>query len=1083
MKKIFTTNSHPFLKKYLCGQTRRSTSLLALLCLLVISQMAVAQSHTVTGLVNDAKNESLPGATVRVKGTQTATVTGIDGKYTIKVTDNHSILIFSFVGAVTKEVPVGEKSVVNVTMEDSPSSLNEVVVIGYGQRAKKDLTGSVGTASVADMQKAVVRSFEESLAGRVAGVQVSSGDGQPGDALNIVIRGNNSVTGNNSPLYVIDGFPIENPDNNIINPSEIESLTVLKDASSTAIYGARGANGVIIITTKRGKKGEPTVNYNGYYGVSNTTKRMQLMDPYEFVRLQLDVAPTTTTPTFATDTYLKNGITLDNYKGVSGINWQEQVYRKAPFTNHNVSLSGGTDNTKYFVSGSYTNQQGVVIASDYMRGQGRISLDQQVNKRLKVGVTTNYTNSISNGTIPRNQTSSLSGNDINFNLLYSAWSYRPIAGADNLNSLDENLVDPDLITGDQRVNPIISAQNEYNRRINNVFITNFYAEYQISKSLSYRATAAINLSSGRNEIFNNTQTRSGSPLTIQGQQNGINGSFLNTSVKDYITEHVLTYNKAFNKNNVLNVTGIYSLQYNKSQANGYAAIHILDDTRGLDALTTGTITNPVFNTSAYGLQSFAARVNYNLYEKYLFTASFRADGSSKFDPNGPNQYGYFPSGAFAWRLIDESFMKKLNFMSDAKLRASYGVTGNNRIGPYDYQSQITFYNNANAYYVFNNNVAQAFTISTLGNRDLKWESTGQFDAGLELGFLKDRIHFEADIYRKRTYDLLLSTPIPLSTGYSSITANIGKTQNQGIEFTLNTTNIKTKKFSWTTDFNISFNKNKILALNGAVDNLVTAVGGQGNALNNVPGYIAKVGQPISMMYGLVYDGNYQLNDFNKLPNGTYVLKDNVAAYTGSNGVANRSLQQPGDPKYKDINGDGLVNNDDLTIIGNPNPIHTGGFNNNFTYKNFDLNVFLQWSYGNDIYNANRVNLEGGTPVGLNVNQLATYADRWTLTNPSNQYYRVNANGTRVTSSRVVEDGSFLRLKTVQLGYTLPKQLLQRIGIKSIRAYAAAQNLLTVTGYSGPDPEVSVKGYGLTQGYDFSAYPRALTVTLGLNLTL
>jgi len=1061
----------------------RGRALLCSILLLIISGSVFAQGRTVTGTVSDSKGETLPGATVTIKGTKTAVATTGAGKYDIVVPDNKAILVFSFIGAATKEVNVGTQTVINVTLENNSSTLNEVVVIGYGQRARKDLTGSVGTANVPDMQKAVVRSFEESLEGRVAGVQVSSGDGQPGDALNIVIRGNNSVTGNNSPLYVVDGFPIENPDNNTINPADIESLTVLKDASSTAIYGARGANGVVIITTKKGKKGDASINYNGSYGVSNTTKRMKLMDPYEFVKLQLEIAPTTATPTFATDTYIKNGITLDSYRNVPGIDWQGQVYRKAPFTNHALSLSGGTDNTRYYVSGSYVNQQGVVIASDYQRAQGRVSLDQQVNKRLKVGLTSNYANSISNGTVPRNQTSSLSGNDINFNLLYNAWSYRPVEGADNTGALQENLVDPDLITGDQRINPVYSALNEYNRRINNVFVANLYAEYKISDNLSYRATGAMNLASGRNEIFNNTQTRSGSPLTLQGQANGINGSFLNSTVNDYVTEHVLTYNKAINKYNVLNVTGIYSLQYNKSQANGYSAIHVLDDTRGLDALTTGTIMNPVFTTSTYGLQSFAARVNYTLYEKYLFTASFRADGSSKFDPQGPNQYGYFPSGAFAWRLIDERFMKKLPFVSDAKLRVTYGVTGNNRIGPFDYMSQITFYNNANAYYVFNNNVVQAFTITTLGNRDLKWESTGQFDAGLELGFLKDRIHLEADVYRKRTYDLLLSTPIPLSTGYSTITANIGKTQNQGIELTLNTINIKNKCFSWTSDFNISFNQNKILALNGAVDNLVTAVGGQGNALNNVPGYIAKIGQPISMMYGLVYDGNYQLNDFNKLPNGTYVLKDNVPAYTGSNGVANRSIQQPGDPKYRDINGDGLVNNDDLTIIGNPNPIHTGGFTNNFKYNNFDLNVFLQWSYGNDVYNANRVNLEGGTPIGLNVNQLATYSNRWTINNPSNQYYRVNANGTRVTNSRVVEDGSYLRLKTVQLGYSLPQKLVTRLGIKSLRAYAAAQNLLTVTGYSGPDPEVSVKGYGLTQGYDFSAYPRAFTVTLGLNLTL
>jgi len=1079
MKRSFTKHAEQFSQRMSFAVQRCRGILLIIGLVAAFCTTATAQQRQITGTVVDKKGEPMPGVSVLVKGTQTGAPTDLNGKFTIRVPQDKAVLVFSFIGYLTKEVAVGTDNNLKITLnENEGTALNEVVIIGYGQQAKKDVTGSVGQASVTDMQKAVVRSFEESLAGRVAGVQVSSGDGQPGDALNIVIRGNNSVTGNNSPLYVIDGFPIENPDNNILNPNEIETLTVLKDASSTAIYGARGANGVILITTKKGKMGDAVINYNGYYGISSVTKRQQLMNPYQFVQLQNEINPTVTAAT-----YFTNGKTLDSYKDNPGIDWQDQVLRKGPFSNHNLSISGGSGGTRYFISGSYTNQQGVVIASDYKRGQGRISLDQQVNKKLKVGVTTNYTNSISNGTVPRNQTSSIGGNDINFNLLYAAWSYRPVAGSSDPGSLLDDLLDPDLITGDQRINPIYSALNEYNKRINNVFIGNAYAEYSFTKNLTYRVTAAANLAKGRNEVFNNTQTRAGSPLTIQGQANGINGSFLNTETNDYITENVLTYNKAFNKNNVLTATGIYSIQYDKSKANGYSAIHVPDDTRGLDALAYGTITNPVYTTSDYGLQSFAARLNYSWMEKYLFTASIRADGSSKFDPNGPNQYGYFPSGAIAWRLGQEKFIKKYDFISNAKLRASYGVTGNNRIGPYDYQSQITFYNGSNAYYVFNNAIVPAYTITTLGNRDLKWESTGQFDAGLDLGFFKDRIQLELDYYDKRTYDLLLNTPIPTSTGYANITANVGKTQNRGFELTLNTINLTGKGLNWSSSFNISFNKNKILALNGQTDNLLTAVGGQGNALNNIVGYIAKVGKPISQMYGLVYDGNYQLSDFTRLPNGTYLLKDNVPSYSGSNGVATRALQQPGDPKYKDINGDGLVNDNDLTVIGDPNPIHTGGFNNNFTYKNFDLNIFLQWSYGNDIYNANRVNLEGSTPIGLTVNQLATYVNRWTPTNPSNSYYRVNANGTRVTTSRVVEDGSFMRLKTVQLGYTLPSKILQKAGFKTLRAYAAAQNIATLTGYSGPDPEVSVKGYGLTQGYDFSAYPRAFTVTLGLNLSL
>jgi TonB-linked SusC/RagA family outer membrane protein len=490
------------------------------------------------------------------------------------------------------------------------------------------------------------------------------------------------------------------------------------------------------------------------------------------------------------------------------------------------------------------------------------------------------------------------------------------------------------------------------------------------------------------------------------------------------------------------------------------------------------------------LQSYAARLNYNLYNKYLFTASLRADGSSKFDPTGPNQYGYFPSGAFAWKLGDENFIKNIKAISSAKFRASYGVTGNNRIGPFDYLSRITFYNNSNAFYTFGNTLSQAFTISSLGNKDLKWESTGQFDMGLELGFFRDRILLELDLYRKRTYDLLLNTPIAPGSGFTNIVSNVGKTQNQGFEITLNTINVKNKSFSWNSNFNISFNRNKILELNGATDNLISIVGGQGNALANVPGYIAKVGKPISQMYGFVFTGNYQVSDFDLLPNGTYILKGNVP-HSGGDINVTRANQKPGDPRYADINGDGLINNDDITIIGDPNPIHIGGLSNNFAYKNFDLNVFLQWSYGNDVYNANRIHFEGGTPIGAanNNNQFASYNDRWTFENPTNKNFRafaINgqyANGTRVTNSRVVEDASFLRLKTIQLGYNVANKFIKRAGIKSLRAYASAQNLFTWTKYTGMDPEVNTRGTGLTAGYDFSAYPRALTYTFGLNLSL
>lgn len=1063
--------------------------LLPFLLLMISSYAGIAQlPRQVRGKITDADGAPIEGVSVTVVGANAGVASTAEGTFIISIPAGTAkpVLRFSAVNYTAKDVPVTKETVYNISLEKSQQQLDDVVVIGYGTVRKKDATGAVGKVNVQDMQKAPVRSFEEALAGRVAGVQVLSTDGQPGEALNIVIRGNNSVTGNNSPLYVIDGFPIENPDNNVLNPAEIESIDVLKDASATAIYGARGANGVIIITTKRGKIGVPLVSYNGYYGESNVTRRMKLMSPYDFVRMQLEV-----NPTLNTDVYLTRGNkTLESYRATKGVDFQEELFKPGPFTNHYLSVSGGTQQTRYTISGSYTNQDGVVIFSGFKRGQGRVTLDQQVSSKVKVGINTNYTTSESFGTTPRNQTSAIGGNNEVFNLLHNVWSYRPVSGTDSLDGeLINELMDPDAVAGDPRINPLYSARNEYNKRINNTFVANIYLEYAILKNLKFRSTGGANIAKGRNEVFNNSQTRGGSPFTSQGQANGVNGSVVNVETNDFVNENTLTYTKSFNKNHRLTAVGIYSLQYNRTRSTGFSAIKVPNETLGIAGLDEGQISNTTSSASKFGLQSFAARVDYSLYNKYLITGSLRADGSSKFDPNGGNQYGYFPSGAFAWKLKEEKFMARVKAISSAKFRASYGVTGNNRIGPFDYLSQITFYNNRNAYYSYGNTLTQAFAITTLGNAELKWESTGQFDMGLELGFAKDRILFEADVYRKRTYDLLLGRTIAPSSGYSTIRANIGEVQNQGLEITVNTVNVKTPVFNWTSSFNISFNRNKIIALNGSDDRIISITGGQGNAFGNVPTYIAKIGRPISQFYGFVYQGNYQLSDFDLLPNGQYVLRPGIPHSGGSANVT-RANQKPGDPRYADINGDGLVDDNDLTIIGDPNPKHIGGFTNNFFYKNFDLNVFFQWSYGNEVYNANRVHFEGGTPIGAtNANNMfATYNDRWTFDNPSNKYFRafaINgqyANGVRVTSSRVIEDASFLRLKTVQLGYNFSPALIKRVGAKSMRAYVAAYNLITWTGYSGMDPEVNTRGLGMTAGWDFSAYPMARTYTFGLNVT-
>ncbi|GIZ08782.1 TonB-dependent receptor [Flavobacterium sp. UMI-01] len=1043
---------------------------------------AVAQEKTITGIVVDNTGQPIPGAGVKVKKTTKYAATSMDGKYSIKA-DNNSVLQFSFVGFVTKEVTVGNKTSINVTLEEESTNLNEVVIqTGYGTTKKMDLAGSVSSVNVVDLQKAPVRSFEEALAGRVAGVQVIAGDGQPGDALNIVIRGNNSINNDNSPLYVIDGFPIEDPDNNAINPAEIETIDILKDASATSIYGSRGANGVIVITTKRGKVGAPTITYNQYYGFNRINRNVDLMNPYEFVRLQADI-----NPTVAANTYFKDGKTLESYRGVEGADFQTKVFRPAAFQNHYLSMTGGTKDTRYSLSGSITDQDGIIINSGFKRYQGRATLDQQVNEKLKVGSNINYASSRSFGQTPRDQNND-GGNNVEFNLMYQIWAYRPITGAtldvtdlyDDF--IDEELLDPGELTR-TLVNPTASFQNEYKASFSNSFTGNLYAEYQFNKALKYRVTGAVNIGNSRNEQFYNSKTRRGtSPV------NGVNGSIGFGERVDYSVDNVLTFDKAFNRNHRLTLTGVYTFQINERSGYGYSATNVQNENLGMAALggVLNVYSQTYSNSSTYRLLSYAARASYQLAGgKYILGGTVRADGSSKFAPE--NRFGIFPSGSAAWRFSQEKFLKNKKWLSTGKLRASYGVVGNNRVNDFAYVSSITqLAGGRPQYYGFGGDISSAnlsYFINSLGNEKVKWESTRQVDAGLEIGFYKDRFLLEVDYYKKTTFDLLLNSRLAPSVGTpANIIDNIGSISNTGLEFTLNTTNIKTKDFNWSTNFNISFNRNRIEALSGGDDYLQRNVPGAGNAMNTVVGYISQIGKPITAMYGFVYEGNYQVEDFNIQPNGTYLLKPNIPYGIGGEIGQTATGVQPGDPKYRDVNGDGLVNNDDKTIIGNPFPVHIGGLSNNFRYKQFDLNVFMQWSYGNDTYNANRLYLEGGTVVGLNTNQFASYADRWTEENRSNTMFRTNATGVRVYSTRFVEDASFIRLKTVQLGYNFTPEISSKLGLKSLRMYVSAQNLITWTNYSSTDPENSTKGNTLTAGYDFSAYPRALTVTAGFNLS-
>ncbi len=1033
---------------------------------------AVLLPISISGRVTDNKNQPVAGVSIRLKGKKTGTITDASGSYTLEVPDGRAVLIFSYLGFGTQEIVVGNQKQIDIQLVEQSSALNELIVQGYGAVRKGDLTGAVGSVHMADLGKAPVGSFEEAFAGRVAGVQVTSPEGQPGAASSIVIRGSNSVTQDNSPLFVVDGFPIENPDNNAVNPADIASINVLKDASATAIYGARGANGVIVITTKRGTVGKPTVNYESYYGIQHNLKQMKMMDAYHFVQYQVERSGSTAQllytpgdPALAGQPdYIPGGRTLDYYQDVEQTNWQDLLYQTAPVQNHNVSLRGGNTQTQYSVSGSYLNQDGIIVNSGFDRYQGRVTLDQAISEKVKISLNANYSAVKTFGASPSKDEGSSTSN-----LLFAAWGYRPVTN-DGVDLIDMG-EDPATGSGDYRYNPIMQAKNAVVQNQVSTLIFNGDLNYRITNALTLKISGGINQQKNKNIRFYNSHTKEGDIKNRLGTTNGVNGNILNGEVNNYLNENTLTWNKVFNKDHTLNILGGFTLQSHQVSSYGFQAIQLPNESLGINGLDEGTPTSTIATASNNFLESYLARVNYSYKDKYLLTASYRSDGSSKFAPG--NRWGYFPSGAIAWRISSEPFARKLTFLYDAKLRASYGVTGNNRVTDFAYLSQVSF--PIGSTYTFGN-IYDIGNIPTLGNKDLKWETTAQKDAGIDLSLFKGRVEFTADYYDKVTSNLLLNAQLPPSGGYLAGFKNIGKVSNHGWEFDLNTQNIKTRTFSWGTSLNLSFNRNKVLALTENQQNIQTSVRWD-TGYNDSSPYIAAIGKPIALFYGYQWEGNYQYSDFDKQPNGTYVLKSTIP----DNGDG-RTAIKPGDIKYADLNGDGTVNASDLTIIGNPNPKSTGGFSNNFTYKNFSLNVFMQWSYGNDVLNANRILFEGSDRVALN--QFAVYEDRWTPTNPGNTYYRVGGYGPEGSySSRIIEDGSFIRLKTVSLGYDLPSVWLKRVGINSARVYLSGQNLATLTGYSGSDPEVSTKNSALTPGFDFSAYPRPRTVVLGINLSL
>lgn len=1039
-------------------------------CLLTLSVLlsgeAFAQNNVV-GRVVDSNNAPLIGVNVVVKGTTTGTTTGVDGNYSIKVAENQT-LVFSYLGYTTVEEMVGKRTAINVKMTEEATQLGavEIVNIGYGTTTRRDLTGSVAKADLGTMMKANVTSFDQALGGRIAGVVVTTGDGSLGAEANITIRGNNSLTQSNAPLYIIDGFPSEGSFATSINPADIESIDVLKDASATAIYGARGANGVIVINTKRGREGKPTVNFSASFSMSHIANKIDLMDGYEFVRLQDElVSPTSMESSYYSySEELGRNLTLDDYRNIPGIDWQDELYRTAFQQNYNVSLSGGTkEGLRYNVGFSALDQDGIIIRSNFQRYQGKANFTLPITKKLSLNANVNYSRTATNGVNPTTAetTSSSSGW-----LMYSVWGYRPVGkpGQDLLNTIIDESVDG---SNDYRFNPVKTAQNEYRKTLVDYLNSNIALTWKITPELTFKTTGGYVLNKRRREEFNGTETYTGYPGSPSGK--GVNGAIYWTDQSSWTNENTLNYKRRFGRSHNVDMMVGLSLQGQNNTYEGISSTQITSEELGIAGIYTGSYQSVPSNYYDWRMMSMFLRANYNFRYKYYLTFSFRADGSSKF-PAG-NRWGYFPSVGASWNFNRENLFKKSDWLTNGKLRFSWGLTGNNRTQtPYDFYSQITVTpGSGDSFdYVFDGQRVPGYYFSNMANDRLKWETTEQWNVGIDLGFFDDRLKVTADWYDKVTRDLLLYALLPATSGYEQGMLNIGKIRNRGFEFTLETVNIKTRQFQWSTSFNIAFNRNRILALVDNQNTLQSAVTWETHFNSQFP-YISQVNKPTGMMYGFIYDGTYKPEDFDAAGN----LRDGIPAYKGNK-------MQPGDMKYRDMNGDGKIDDYDRTIIGCGQPIHTGGFSNNFTWRNFDLNIFFSWSYGNDILNANRLIFESGWKS--QTNQLASYANRWTPSNPTSDIPRAAATGSEEYSSRVIEDGSFLRLKNVSLGYTIPSRQLRKAGISSLRLYVSADNIWTWTNYSGPDPEVSTRNSVLTPGFDWSAYPRAYGFTAGVNIT-
>ncbi|GLB54161.1 SusC/RagA family TonB-linked outer membrane protein [Neptunitalea chrysea] len=952
---------------------------------------------TVTGMVIDVTNTPIPGVNVIVKGTNTGVATSFDGMYEILVSPTDT-LIFSYIGFTTQYIVVGNRTKIDLQMKEDSQALDEVIVVGYGTQKKGDITGAVGVVDAESFKGRPSSDLGSLIQGQAAGVTVVKSSGKPSAGFDIRVRGTSSIGASSNPLYVIDGVPTT--DTRSLNPNDIENITILKDASSAAIYGAQGANGVVLITTKKGSSEKAIIQLDSYIGVAQVWKTLKVLNSEQYRDLMTEMGKSTDWSNYPYNT-----------------DWQDVIFRNALSQNYQLSLSGKNNGTQYYISGGYISQEGAVRSSEMERYNFKTNLSKEVNKWLKVGTNINYTHYHD---VDVTDNAAVNSGGVLLGVL---------ATPPNISIYNEDGTFTSNPFQDWE-NPVSSTDGSQRGYKNQRILGNIYAEIEFIENLKLKSNFGIDYNSDRYDYFLDPFKTSYGRAT-----NGI--SRYNTNVNNYfIWDNTLTYKKTLGDHKLEALVGTVfqknRWEYSNIETRNFASAEITTPGAGSEIITATAGKSEKANSS------FISRLAYDFQNKYLFTANFRADGSSNFGPN--NRWGYFPSFSAGWRISQESFMSSIESITELKLRAGWGIVGNDNINTYQYLATVGSGGN----YPIGGVTMPGTYPATIENNDLKWEESEQLNIGIDLNLFDNKIKFSVDAYVKNNNDLLLDAPLPTATGFSSAIQNVGKVQNKGIEIQLNTLNFSKENFSWSSSFNLTINRNEVMDIVGQ-----ELFNGSVSSRGEVS--LVREGEPLGIFYGYIWGG---------------------------------VDPQSGNAYYIDQNGESTFSPtaDDRRIIGDPNPDFTYSIGNNLSYKNFSLNIFLQGSQGNDIFNATRVNMEGMTD---SKNQLATVLNRWKNPGDITDIPRVsegNTDNSRL-STRFVEDGSYLRFKAVTLGYTLPKKALDFIGISNLKFYVTGENLLTITDYSGFDPEVNAFGGSNTvQGVDYGTYPQTRNIIMGLNLT-